>query len=250
MQHASMPLPRTVLLSLAALLLSGTAAQADPINVNYSTSMAISNIGVDQGTLSPMYTDGASNVSLMTQATSTFGTILNPMPSGVGTSLPLGQLSIPLPPDPLNHATPSTFDNTPFYLTVTVNSVNGDTHAADPQSFIAYGYLNGNVSINGPSSLTATFIRPDTIDPRFPQGTIASFSSGGYDTFLAIPTGTVSVSDPNGVPGAIIFSGEVVSEYAAHPAPEPGSLVVLGLLGLAQVGAFRWRNRRRRCPTA
>jgi hypothetical protein len=239
--HALLQSPKTAVLSLASLIFLGTVAQADPINVNYSTSMFISDIG-RSGTAVVGYA-GVTGASLSTQAATGFGTVLNPLPSGVGSGLPLGEIAITPPPAAQGVQWSATYNDTPFYLTVNVNSVNGDTHAANPSSYVVDGYLTGSLSGSGPSSLTATFVRPDSVSPSYPAGTIASFSSGGYDTFLSIPYGTTTISSPNGIPAGLSLLGGVVAEYAT---PEPASLVVLGFLGLAQVGAFRTRSRRRR----
>ena len=138
----------------------------------------------------------------------------------------------------------TTYNDTPFYLTVTVNSVNGDTHAANPPSFVVEGYLNGTILGQRPVEPDREFVRPDFADFKLPQGTIASFSSGGS---RHVPrrslSSTTTISSPDGVPGGLSIMGGVVAETAA---PEPASFVVLALLGLAQVGAVRWRNRRRR----
>jgi hypothetical protein len=228
------------LLSIASLLLVGTAAHADAINVNYSTAMYISDIGQSGPTVAGYW--GVTGGTVSPEATTGFGTVLNPLPSGVGSVLPLGEMTI-IPPG-LSAGTQwsTTYNNTPFYLTVTINSVNGNTQAANPPSYVVEGFLNGTLSATGPSSLTATFVRPDNPSSSFPAGTIASFSSGGYDTFLSIPS-TMTISSPDGVPGGLSLAGGVVSEFAA---PEPSSWVVVGLLGLAQVGALRLRNRNRR----
>ena len=233
------------LIWMAAILILGTAAQADPINVNYSTSMVITDIGVS-GTPLVGYA-GVSDATVTTQATTTFGTVLNPPPSGVGSILPLGEIAITPPPTALGMAWSTTYNDTPFYLTVAVSSVTGDSQAANPPSFVVEGYLNGTLSGNGPSSLTATFVRPDSLSSSFPAGTFGSFSSGGYDTFLSIPVSTASVSSPDGVPAGISIAGSLTGEMAA---PEPASFVVLALLGLTQVGTVWLRNRRRRCRVA
>jgi hypothetical protein len=241
--HDLLQATKRIVLSVVPLVLMATTAWADPIGINYSTSMVISDIGVTQGSLSLVPGNMLMNAALTTQAATGFGTTLDPAPSGVGTALPLGNLEVWVPPVGAGyHWTPTTYDNTPFYLTVTVNSLNGNAQAANPSSFTVGGYLNGTLSMNGPSSITATFERPDSVDPRFPQGTIGSFSAGGYDTFLSIPSGTVSSDNPVGA-GGMTLTGEVVAEFSA---PEPASWIVLGLLGLAQVGAVRWRGRRRR----
>jgi hypothetical protein len=239
--HALPQAPKIALLSIASLLLLGTAAQADPISVNYSTSMFISDIG-RSGTAVVGYA-GVTGATVSTQATTAYGTMLDPLPSGVGSGLPLGMIAITPPPVAQGVQWSTTYNDTPFYLTVKINSVNGDTQAAYPATYVVDGYLTGVLSSNGPSSLTATFVRPDSLSPSFPAGTIASFSAGGYDTFLSIPSGTTTIGAPDGVPAGLSLLGGVVAEYAT---PEPASLVVLGLLGLAQVGAYRMKNRRRR----
>jgi hypothetical protein len=228
------------LLSIAAVLLAGTAAQADAINVNYSTAMYISNIGQSGPAVAGYW--GVTGGTASPEATTGFGTVLNPLPSGVGSVLPLGEIAITPPGLSAGTQWSTTYNDTPFYLTVTVNSVNGDTQAANPSSYVVEGFLNGTLSATGPSSLTATFVRPDNLSSSFPAGTIASFSSGGFDTFLSIPS-TMTISSPDGVPGGISLAGGVVSEFAT---PEPSSWVVAGLLSLAQLGALRMRNRTRR----
>jgi len=231
-------------LVIASLSISGTAAQADPISdsvgVNYSTSMFISNIGV-KGAPVVGYV-GVTNTTANTNATATYGTVLNPLPSGMGSVLPLGQIAITPPSGEAANAT-TTYDHTPFYLTVTVNSVNGDPHAANPSTFTVEGYLTGALTSNGASSLTATFIRPDFGTPSIPVGTIASFNSGGLDTFVSLPDGSTSVGRPDGLPAGLTLGGTVVSVQSA---PEPASWAVLALLGLAQAGVVRLRSRRRR----
>jgi hypothetical protein len=227
-------------LFIASLLIAGTAAHADPISVNYSTSMFISNIGVEGAPVVGYV--GVTNATASTEATATYGTVLNPLPSGMGSVLPLGRITI-TPPSGEDAKATTTYDHTPFYLTVTVNSVNGDPHAANPSTFTVAGYLTGALTSNGPSSLTATFLTPDFQSPSLPAGTIATLSSGGFDTFLSMPGGSTSIGRPDGLPAGLSLGGSVVS---VHSAPEPASFAVLALLGLAQAGVVRLRNRRRR----
>lgn len=240
MHHASPQSPGRILLSLASLLLLGASAQADPINLNYSTSMYISDIG-RTGTDVLGYA-GVSGATVTTDATTGFGSTLNPLPTGMGTGIPLGEIAVSLPTTSGPWST--TYNDTPFYLTISINSVNGDTNAAMPSTYIVDGFLTGVISSNGPSSLTATFVTPGALSSSFPAGTIASISSGGYDTFLSIPSSTTSIGSPDGPVAGLSLAGLAVGEQAV-PTPEPSSLVVLGLLGLAQFGVFRLRARRR-----
>jgi hypothetical protein len=244
-RHTSLQSPVRALLTralvcISATLILGTVSHAEPINLDYSTSMVISDIGLN-GTPVVGYS-GINAATVTTQATTTFGTVLNPPPSGVGSVLPLGEITITPPSVAQGTSWSATYNDTPFYLTVSVNSENGDTHAANPPAFVVEGYLTGALSGNGPSSLTATFVRPESLSSSFPPGTIGSFSSGGYDTFLSIPSSTATISGPNGVPGGLSLAGGLVAEQAA---PEPASFVVLALLGLARAGAVRLRSRRR-----
>jgi hypothetical protein len=240
-RHASMHLPIRILSSLspiAFLLVLGTTAQADSINVNYSTSMVISDIGVS-GSPAVSY-QGLSGATVTTLATATYGAVLDPAPSGVGSALSLGAFTFN---NPAGGGT-TTYVDTPFYLSVTINSVNGDGHAANPSTYVVDGYLTGTISTTGASSFTATFVRPDWLSSTFPAGMIGSFSSGGYDTFLSIPFGSAGINDPTGTPtGGLSMLGGIVSEHAA---PEPASAVVLALLALGQVATVRLRNRRGR----
>ncbi len=111
------------------LLVLGTAAQADTINVNYSTSMIISDIGVS-GSPAVSY-QGVTGATVSTLATATYGAVLEPAPAGVGSALSLGAFTFQPPPG----GGTTTYDDTPFYLSVTINSVNGNTQAANPSTF-------------------------------------------------------------------------------------------------------------------
>jgi hypothetical protein len=173
-------------------------------------------------------------------ATATYGAVINPAPPGVGSALSLGAFTFQSP----TGGGTTTYDNTPFYLSVTVNSVNGNTQAANPSTYTVDGYLKGTVSATGSSSFTATFLTPDWMSPTFPAGMIGSFSSGGYDTFLSIPTGSVGINDPSGTStGGVALLGGVITEQAV---PEPSSVVVLALLAVGHVATIRLRNRRGR----
>jgi hypothetical protein len=220
------------------LLVLGTAAQADPININYSASMVISDIGVS-GSPAVSY-QSVTGATVNTLATATYGAVLNPAPSGVGSALSLGAFTF----QPPAGGGTTTYDNTPFYLSVTVNSLNGNTQAANPSTYVVDGYLTGTISATGSSSFTASFLTPDWMATTFPAGMIGSFSSGGFDTFLSIPTGSVGINDPSGIPtGGVALLGGIITEQAA---PEPSSVVILGLLAVGHVAAVRLRNRRGR----
>jgi hypothetical protein len=226
------------LFPIAMLLILGTAAQADPININYSTSMVISDIGVS-GSPAVNY-QGVTGATVNTLATATYGAVLDPAPSGVGSALSLGAFTFHSP----TGGGTTIYDNTPFYLSVTVNSVNGNTQAANPSTYTVDGYLTGTVSATGSSSFTASFVRPDWLAPTFPAGLIGSFSSGGYDTFLSIPSGSIGINDPSGTStGGVALLGRILTEQAA---PEPSSVVVLAMLAVGHVATVRLRNRRGR----
>ena len=217
-----------------------TAAQADPITINYSTSIVISDIGATVG--SPgISIQNLTDATVTTQATTAFGTTLNPAPGGVGTVLPLGYLEPTAIPALGGYpTTPTTYDNTPFTVTVTINSVNGNTQAASPASFTAQGFLNGTYSPTGTSNVAATFLGTIGLDPRFPQGLFGSFSSGGYDVFLAIAPGSQGAGSPSGLFSSGPLAADVVVEFAT---PEPTSLIVAATLGLAHLGLARLRRR-------
>jgi hypothetical protein len=245
-RHTALLLPRRTLLLIASLLMAGmagTAAQAAPISVDYSTSMSITDIGV--GGPPVVGYVGVTDAKVHTDVAATYGTVLNPLPSGMGSLLPLGEITIGRLPG--NPGQTTTYDHTPFYLTVTVNSLNGETHTANPQSYTVAGYLTGALTNDGPSSLTATFLRPDFQSASIPVGTIASLGSGGFDTFLSLPDGTTTISRPDGIPAGLTLGGVLISVQSA---PEPGSFAILALLGLAQAGWIGLRNRPRRGQAA
>ena len=180
---------------IAFLLVLGTAAQADAINVNvnYSTSMVISDIGVS-GAPAVSY-QSFTGATVSTLATATYGAVLDPAPSGVGSALSLGAFTFK--PNP---AGVTTYDNTPFYLSVTVNSVNGNTQAANPSTYTLDGFFSGTVTATGAQGFSAIFVTSPSLPHTIPPGTFGSFSSGGYDTFLSIPYTSIGVSNPGGIP--------------------------------------------------
>jgi hypothetical protein len=77
------------------LLGLGTAARADAININYSTSMVITDIGVS-GSPAVGYL-GISGTTVDTLATTTIGAVLDPAASGVGSALSLGAFTFTPP---------------------------------------------------------------------------------------------------------------------------------------------------------
>lgn len=239
MHHDSAHSLKRASFTIASVIFLAATARADSISVNYSTSMVISDIGVS----GPQVLDyvGINGASVTSQATTTYGSVLDPAPGGSASLMPLGMIAI----TPTGGASgwSTTYDHTPFYLSLTVNSVDGDAHAANPSTFMVAGYLTGVLSGNGPSSLTATFERPDSISSKFPRGTIGSISSGGHDTFLSITDSSTGIGSPTGAPAGLALGAAITSEYAA---PEPSSWAILGILGAAQVGALRLRSGRRR----
>jgi hypothetical protein len=243
-RHASMHPPVRILsrfTAIAMLLVLGTAAQADTINVNYSTSMVISDIGVS-GSPAVSY-QGVTDATVNTLATATYGAVLDPAPAGVGSALSLGAFTF----QPPSGGGTTTYDDTPFYLSVTVNSVNGNAQAANPSTFIVDGYLNGKVSASGSSSFNVSRLVMDLAYPQFPAGMIGAFTSGGHDTFLTVPF-TAGINDPSGIStGGLALLGGIITEQAA---PEPSSVVVLSLLAVGHIATVRLRNRRSRARVA
>ena len=240
MCNSAVPTTRRALSALSILLVLGTVARADPIQetLNYSTSMTITDIGV---TGTPVVGfQGVSGGSVTTTATNPFGTILGPYPNGVGSAMPLGTFTFSPPPG----QSPTVYTDTPFFLTVTVNSVNGDPSAAVPKSFLIEGFLYGTVSSSQTplTTMSASFSRDSPPDGLYPRGVFGSFSSGGVDTILYVPSGGGSVFLHGGIPnGDFDILGVALGELEV---PEPASLLLFAFLGLGLIGR-RWWGRGR-----
>ncbi len=150
------------------------------------------------------------------------GAVLDPAPSGVGSSLSLGAFTFK--PNP---AGVTTYDNTPFYLSVTVNSVNGNTQAANPSTYILDGFFSGTVTATGARAsrrLSSRRLRCLTPSPRGRSGA----SALGVTIPSCRSLTSIGVSNPGGIPaGGFSLTGGIVTEYAA---PEPASWAVLALL--------------------
>ena len=174
---------RTAVIALAALAWIAPHAQADGI-LQYSTSggpgsadingaPAISFVPIQNGSV-----DTASNISL-----GTF--VVAALPGGEST----------------------TYNNTPFSLSLIPNSFNGTPVSDSP--ILINGFLNGTVSSNNQSSVKVTF------NPV----TTASFSIGNG-------TGSLDLSNSQGVAGPQL--GEPRPDDLAgpghhrHPADRPG----------------------------
>lgn len=239
MRRASTRFDIRAALLLVPMLLLADHARADSITLNYSTTMSIGDIGVSGPPVIGFVGLQNASDSAAPQPTGQPGEIT---PDSVVTPLiSLGELIVS-PPAVSGSGWSTSYNDTPFYLTVTINSINGSAPAANASSFTVDGYLSGTISSAGTSSVTAALLPPGFPISTYPAGTFGSFPSGDLNVYLT----TYSIGTPGN--GLITASGQaqvlggLIAEYAT---PEPTSWIVFGLLGLAPLAASRLRRDRR-----
>ena len=125
-------LPTTVM--VLGLFAQAPVAQADPI-INYSATGNVDNSGIT----------GAGPII-------NFANITNNSFSSPS-HFSLGDFSVTA----LNAGQSTTYTNTPFEITLVVNTVNGTTPSPNQTPITVTGVLNGTVSGNDQSNVTATY---------------------------------------------------------------------------------------------
>jgi hypothetical protein len=128
---------------------------------------------------------------------------------------------------PLKDGQSTTYHNTPFSLTFLPSAVGGTDVTSDVKPITISGMLNGTVSGNTQSSVTA----------KFDDITAPTFSTPGYDHTISITNTSLSLVPPLTGNGQTSIQANFASTTNSEtPVPEPTTialfLTTLGGLGL------------------
>ena len=226
-------LPTTVM--VLGLFAQAPVAQADPI-INYSATGNVDNSGI---------TGAGPIINFANITNNTFSS-----PSHFS----LGDFSVTA----LNSGQSTTYTNTPFEITLVVNSVDGVTPNPNQTPITVTGVLNGTVSGNNQSNVTATYntISNGTFTTGNwsntlsitdnPQSLVPFTTNGGLTSAQAMLTstmlsGTASSTSGSGSTGG--STGTRSTGTSTTDIPEP-STIAMFLTTLAGLGVHRARRRR------
>jgi hypothetical protein len=196
---------------LVITLTSDPTLQANPIHATYSTSGTIGTAGLS-GT--PVFSfQGVSDRTLTT-----------------GQPFDLGQFVTTGPPS----ASGTTYVNTPFHITFTVQTLNGVATSPNGSPVVLDGWLNGTLS---PNTTPFAHIYINTLafspedGPPFPTN-IAPFTTGSYVSYLSVLSQD-------------LYKPIHAELNLVESVPEPGTILIFGMVGAALT---RYRRRLTRPP--
>jgi hypothetical protein len=189
------------------LIAPATVAQASPL-VNYSTSGTIDSDGIT----------GTPVISFNSVVSSSFAS-----PS----SFSLGDFQVA----PLPDGQTATYTNTPFHITLLVNSVDGTEPDPNETPIQVSGVLNGTVTGGNQSHVVATF------DPI----TNPDFLTGIFSNTLSITDSPLTLVPSTTNMGQTSAQAFLTSTPA--PIPEP-TTIALFLTAMAGLGVQRARRHR------
>jgi len=194
---------RTSILTLGLLAGASAGVHASPV-INYSTSGAIDSTGVT----------GTPVISFNSL-------VQNTVDVGSGSNLSLGDFQVAGLPG--NQTT--TYNNTPFNISLLVNQVDGTTPNPNQTPLQISGELNGTVVGNDTSNVTATFNPLNN----------PNFQTGLYENTLSVPSSKSLVASTTNS-GQTSGEAVITSTTNTQPTPEPTSiaffLMCLGGIGL------------------
>lgn len=136
--------------------------------------------------------------------------------------------------DPLPLGKSTTYDDTPFQITLTVNQVEGNTPEPNETPIVLSGHLNGTITGGTQSSVQATFD---------PIGSI-KFKTGPYSNVLTLPGLTFTLVPSTTNHGLTTAEAHLSTTPTEKPVPEPTSIAMF-LTTIAGIG-LRQRLRGRR----
>jgi hypothetical protein len=219
---------------LAATLTTGSLAWADPIQVTYTTEGVVGETSLygspvvywpiaSAGSRSTTTSDGINGAPVMSFVDINNGELT------AGQSFSLGQFAV----TPMAAGTSTTYTNTPFQIAFTERTINGVLPSPNATPVVLHGWLSGSVNASGSSNIRLsidTFETTPESGPPFPT-TAPPFRVGDTENYLYVLS----------VGGA---DSPIQAELnLAQSAPEPGTLVIFGVLILG-LGHY---HRRRAC---
>ena len=125
----------------------------------------------------------------------------------------------------------TTYNNTPFHISLLVNQVDGTTPDPNQTPLQISGELNGTIVGNQTSNVTATFNPLNN----------PNFQTGLYENTLTIPSSKSLVASTTNS-GQTSAEGFITSTTNTHPTPEPTSIALF----LMCPGGIGLRHRIRR----
>jgi hypothetical protein len=213
---------RNAVIAMGLVAWTATGATAAPISearLNYTTSGQIdTTTGVSGGTnvisYVPLSQSGQNLVDL----------------SGGTSNVGFGHFTIsPLPP-----GTSTTYNNTPFQISVLPESFNGSTDVANSAPILMTGVLNGTVSGSSVSTVQATF--NSLSNSEFSIGDAGSVT-------LTLPASSIYLSPSTSANGETTAQGLLTFTASDNggipPVPEPSSIALF----VTTIGGLALRRR-------
>jgi hypothetical protein len=243
----------TMVMALGLVAWTTSVVKADP-TITYDTSGAVGTTGITgSNVLSfvPITFNSSSTASSTTPSSNTFNSPSN---------FSLGYFQV----GQLDPGVSTTYNNTPFSLTLHFDSVNGQTPTPNATPITISGVLNGTVSGSDVSSVVATFNTPvntpaagATVNSTSstPTQLTDTFTAGLYNNTLTVPTGNFLIVPSTSNFGRTTMEGSLTSVLSpAIPAgqtgggtttstPEPTS-VALFAMAIGGLAWHRYRTRR------
>ncbi len=218
----------SIVVVLVACVPKGWGGPTGP-TVTYDTSMVIGTQGV-AGSPAVGF-QGITGGAVVSPTPFQLGSFVDPVPAGYGSNVPLGVFTVTIPPA----GSSTTYKDTPFLMTFKVDSVDGNTTAAQPSSFTIQGTLNGTVNSTGIGGLKATFgvfLSDTSFQPNFVAG---GFTAKNSFYSLTVPAFQVSVdASPTPVSGVLVSASSI---------PEPSTLCFFLASALAAFIRIAFYNR-------
>jgi len=194
---------RTAAITLAVYVATGVVAQADSIK-SFVTYNTVGNIDNSQGVTSSGLTGSATVAPIVSFDSVTSGSFTAPSAFSLG-SFHVGEL---------NAGVSTTYNNTPFSITLTINKINGSTPLPNQTPVTLTGKLNGTISDASQSDVVATF----------DKASLDKFQTGNYLNTLSVLDSSVSLVPSTTNNGQTTAQAKLFVEAA--PVPEPASIAV------------------------
>jgi hypothetical protein len=239
----------TMVMALGLVAWTASVVKADP-TITYDTSGAVSTTGITGSNVIsfvPITFNSASTSSSTTPSSNTF---TSPSNFSLG-YFQVGQL------DP---GVSTTYNNTPFSITLHFDTVNGATPTPNATPITITGVLNGKVTGSDNSGVTASFNTPVntpasgvTVNSTSstPTQLTDTFTSGLYNNTLTVNTGGFQLVPSTSNFGRTTLEGSLTSVLSpAIPAgdsgggttntPEPTSVALFAMA----IGGLAWHRYR------